>query len=609
MRLFCFQLTLLILFESVWFHSGCSPSEREKQIEAPVPPRADRQAWGLLLNIAEPDLKVEISTPFVEVIGRHTVADSGASISFIRGDDSLLSRVRAARMEFDPSFLSLSGTVELIAGDSLQIRADSLLWDREAAEFRIPRSVEMRLQRGRVAGANMKTDLRLADWSLERTREMWWIDDDSLTVTAGRQVGRRRDGEIAVSYEYLSARFAGLDLNGERAFYDESRGTLRLEGGVSGSDSTHRFEAGRLDYDLRHRRFEAAGTVTFDSDSISINAAEFAREGDAESFRGDPAEFRRGERFVAASLLSYNRSTGILQATDGVSFWDGGRTLTSAQLIYDREADSVAVEGAFRLRLPAMHGVATGGDLRYAVRDGYATLGKGPSFQRMRGDGSHMSISAQTIVADLNREVLDCDGSFKSVSAEATVTAGSGLFEDSKNRLTLGGDVDFRMQATADSIVSFVQADSMVVDLEDGKPVEVQIPNSLAGSIGGGASRINWISASAGRLFLQENELESVELRGGAEVTHLKLGAAEISRFSGTEMTMEFENRLMQRVYVRGSAAVLSRIPDDEKEDGASMNRVEGERLVIEFSQGELAAVRLLDSIKGRYYPPEKDGE
>ena len=88
-----------------------------------------------------------------------------------------------------------------------------------------------------------------------------------------------------------------------------------------------------------------------------------------------------------------------------------------------------------------------------------------------------------------------------------------GLFEDSKNRLTLGGDVDFRMQATADSIVSFVQADSMVVDLEDGKPVEVQIPNSLAGSIGGGASRINWISASAGRLFLQENELESVELR------------------------------------------------------------------------------------------------
>ena len=92
-------------------------------------------------------------------------------------------------------------------------------------------------------------------------------------------------------------------------------------------------------------------------------------------------------------------------------------------------------------------------------------------------------------------------------------------------------------------------------------------------------------------------------------MTHLKLGAAEISRFSGTEMTMEFENRLMQRVYVRGSAAVLSRIPDDEKEDGASMNRVEGERLVIEFSQGELAAVRLLDSIKGRYYPPEKDGE
>ncbi len=113
----------------------------------------------------------------------------------------------------------------------------------------------------------------------------------------------------------------------------------------------------------------------------------------------------------------------------------------------------------------------------------------------------------------------------------------------------------------------------------------------------------------AGSLFLREDELESVELRGGAEVTHRKLGAEEISRFSGTEMTMEFENRLMQRVYVRGNAAVVSRIPDEETDDGASMNRVEGERLVIEFSQGELAAVRLLDSIKGRYYPLEKAKE
>ena len=571
-----------------------------------MPPRADRQAWGLRLNIAELDLRVEISTPFLEVIGRRTVADSGASISFIQSDDVLLSRVRAARMEFDPSFLSLAGTVELVAGDSLQVRADSLLWDREAGEFRIPQSVDMRLQRGRVAGANMKTDLWLTDWSLERTRELWRIDEDSLSVTAARQLGRRRHGEIAVSYEDLSARFAGLDMNGERAFYDENQGALRLEGGVSGSDSSHSFEAGQLDYDLRHRRFKAAGTVTLDSDSISIDAAEFSKEGDAESFRGDPAEFRRGERFVAASLLSYNRSTGILQATDSVSFRDGGKTLTSARLIYDREADSVAVEGSFRLNLPEMHGVASGGDLRYAVRDGKATLKKSPSFQRERGDGSHMSISAQTIAADLNGEVLDCDGSFRSVSAEATATAASGLFEDSKNRLTLAGDVDFRMRAMADSIVSFVQADSMVVELEDGKPVEVQIPTSLAGSIGGGASRINWISALAGSLFLREDELESVELRGGAEVTHRKLGAEEISRFSGTEMTMEFENRLMQRVYVRGNAAVVSRIPDEEKEDGASMNRVEGERLVIEFSQGELAAVRLLDSIKGRYYPLEK---
>ena len=608
MRLFYFEITLVILFESAWLHSGCSPSDRERQIAAPAPPRADRQAWGLSLNIAEPDLRVEIGTPFVEVIGRRTVADSGASISFIQGD-GLISRVRAARMEFDPSFLSLSGSVDLVAGDSLQIRADSLLWDREAGEFRIPQSVEMHLQRGRVVGANMKTDLRLADWSLERTREMWLIGDDSLSITAGRQVGRRGDGEIAVSYEDLSASFAGLDMNGARVFYDEKRGTLRLEGGVSGSDSSHSFEAGRLDYDLRHRRFKAAGGVILDTDSISINAAEFAKEGDGESFRGDPAEFRRGERFVAARLLSYDRRTGLLRATDGVSFRDGDKDLTSAQLIYDREADSVAVEGSFRLYLPAMHGVATGDDLRYAVRDGKATLRKGPAFQRERADGSHMSISAQTIVADLNGEVLECDGSFQSVSAEATVTAASGRFEDSKNRLTLGGDVDFRMQATADSIVSFVQADSMVVDLEDGKPTQVHIPNSLAGSIGGGASRINWISALAGTLFLQEDELKSVELRGEAEVTHRKLGAEEISRFSGTEMTMEFENRLMQRVYVRGNAAVVSRIPDEEMEDGASMNRVEGERLVIEFSQGELAAVRLLDSIKGRYYPPEKAEE
>jgi lipopolysaccharide export system protein LptA len=609
MRHFCFQIALFILVESAWFHSGCSPSYRENQIEAPTPPGADRQAWALLLNITEPDLTVEISTPFIEETGRRTVADSGASISFMQNDDDLLSRIRAARMEFDASFLSLSGRVELVAEDSLQISADSLLWDREAGQFRIPQWVEMRAQRGRVVGANMKTDLRLADWSLEQTTETWWIGDDSLAVTAGRQLGHRSDGEIAVSYEDVSASFAGLDMNGDSAHYDEKRGALRLEGSVSGSDSSHRFEAGRLDYELRQRSFRATGTVSLASDSIAINAAEFTRKGDTESFRGDPAEFRQGERYIAASRLSYNRASGFLQAAEGVSFRDGDNILTSARLTYDRDADSVAVEESFRLSLPAMFGVATGGDLRYAVREGHATLRKGPSFRRERDDGSQLSISAETIFADLNGEVLDCEGSFQSVSAEATITAASGLFEHNKNRLTLGGDVDFRMRATADSIVSFVQADSMGVDLEDGKPAQVDIPDSLSGSIGGGASRINWIAASAGTLFLEEDALQSIELRGGAEVTHRKLGAEEISRFSGTEMTLEFGDRLMQRVYVRGNAAVVSRIPDEEKEEEASLNRVEGERLVIEFSHGELAAVRLLGSIKGRYFPPGKTDE
>ena len=165
------------------------------------------------------------------------------------------------------------------------------------------------------------------------------------------------------------------------------------------------------------------------------------------------------------------------------------------------------------------------------------------------------------------------------------------------------------MKATSDSIVTALRADSMRVDLEDGRLAHIEIPDSLAGSIAGGAGRINWISARGGSLLLQGDELERVELRGGSEVTHRKLGDEEVSRFAGAEMTMEFRDRIMQRVHVRGNAEVVSRIPKSKGEGEASMNRVEGERLVIEFTQGEITAVRLLDSIKGRYYPPEKREE
>ena len=606
MQLIRLSLILLLLLFAV---VGCSPSNRADEVEVPIAPAADRQAWGVRLEIFQPDLRVDIRAPFMQDIGRSTYADSGAEISFAEGESDLVTHVRAGRMGFNSSFLWLSGAVELVTGDSLKVRTDSLLWARDAGEFWIPEKLEMRLQSGMVGGSNMKTDLRLREWSLEQTRERWWTDGDSFSVAAGRQTGRREPGGIVVSYEDLTATFDDLEVRGARAVYLEKRAVVQFDGGVTGADSAHSFRAERMEYDLREQSFKASGQIELLADSVRITASEFVRSDGRESFAGESAQFWRGERTVAARQLSYDRSTGILRAVQTVSFREGRRSLTADELIYYREADSVAVDGPFSLTMPRMQGVATGGGLHYAVGNGNATMTEGPTFRRERDDGSHLQIRARTIAVDLKDEVLNCSGSFRAESTEAAIEAQSGLFENRTDQLTLNGDVHFRMRAAADSIVSFVQADSMLAELDGGKLAQVEIPDTLSGSIAGGAGRINWISARGGTLVLQEDELERVELRGGAKVTHRKLGKEEVSRFAGSEMTMEFRDRIMQRVHVRGKAEVVSRISKGKEEEAASMNRVEGERLVIEFSQGEIAAVRVLDSIKGRYYPPDKEEE
>ncbi len=582
---------------------SCSSSESQDAVVEPVPPAADRQAWGLQLEISEPNLRVEIATPFIQEIGRSTFADSGAAVSFIDGKGRLISQIRAARMDFNSSFLSLSGSVEINIGDSITVGSDTLLWDRAAGELVIAKAVDLSLPRGKIKGRQMKTDLRLDAWSIKHTRELWQANGDSLFIASTEQVGHRDGGEVVVSHREPMARFGALEMRGQRAVYREQSRLLEFDGKVMGADSSHRFHADRLEYDLGERRFDALGEIEMVADSVVITASEFSNEDSREVFRGLPATFKQGRRSVAAQQLSYDRPSGLLEATNDVSFREEDKTLTAQQLAYDTAADSVTVHGPYLLRLPDMSGIAEGGQLAYAVGHGSAVLSGNPVFRRERSDSSFLSISADTITADLKEKQLFGDGSFRAGSTEATATAASGFFEHGRDRLTMYGNVDFCIEAIEDSFASYINADSMIVILDAGKLAQVEIPDSLSGSIAGGAGRTNWISSRSGSINLNGNELKTIELRGGADVIHRKLGEEEMSRFSGKEMTMEFADRLMQRVLVKGEAAVVSRLPKDK--EGTSINRAEGERLVIEFSAGEIAEVKLLESIKGKYYLPK----
>ena len=593
----------------------CSPVEREEDAEPPAAAAADRESWKVEIEVREGDLQVEIQAAYVAdfTATQTTYGDSGVSLEFRDGRGRTHSRVSADRLTLDRDRAALGGEVVLRAGEGVEVKADTLVWERRKGLLAAPGEVQLKTSTGSERGRALETDFEVRSWTLEAVQGRWQGNSAeeayNVEIQARRERGQREEGRMIVHYDSVAAECEGTLIRSLRARFDETAGFIHFSGEVNGRDSTRKFGAGELNYDLVKRRLRAGGQVELSAGEWDLHAAEVVEEGAAEEkrlrARGQPAAFVQGERRIEAAELDYAPRPEVLQARGQVVLREAGRILEAPYLVYNRLQERLEASGELRLQEAELEGVITGKKLVYDLAAQRAELHEDPRWRRRRSDGTWLEAGALEMEVDLRRRKLRGEGEFRVACAGLNLGAGRGFYDADREDLALASQVRLRQEDLENKYRSEIEADSMVAELPDGRIARIRIPQKVKGKIESETARISWIEGGAGAIFFQDERLQRVELEGGADVTHRKVDEEEVSRFKGRTMTLHFVAGALEQVWVSGEAEVRSHLPDKERGGQVSINAVKGEELDVSFAQGAIAEVRVVKSVEGKYYPPD----
>lgn len=595
----------------------CGPAAEENS--QPIVPPVDRESWEVELELHQPELRVSIQAAYVaDDLSRHVArADSGVQVSFRSSVDERHTRLTAQRLtlEHQTDRISLGGDVELRAGDSLEVQADTLIWEGMDQRLWVPGILRITTLSGWERGRDLRTGFALEEWSMEEVTGRWsgreQGGDYDLEIQAKREVGRRVGG-FAIVYDSVEVEYDGALIRSPWASFSEAEELLHFRQGVSGIDSTRRFVARELRAELGMQRLVARGGVEFteagdDSSGFALAADEVEEERRTGQLvaRGDPAVFVQGERRIEAEQLSYGQNEEQLAAAGSVLFSEGERRLDAERLDYDRRRELLTAEGKLELQMPEFEGKMRCGALTYDLASGEGTLGEEPVLQREAEEGE-LEIRAGIMRFELESRILSGETPFSVAAGDLEVRADSGLYRAGEEQLALVGGVILRQERSDDEWRSRIQADSMVVQLEEGAVVWIELPEKVEGNIESSARRVTWIRGEQGKIHFAGERLERFDLERNADVTYRDLEREKISRFRGQKMELYFDAEGLRRAWIGGGARLVSRLLAEEEGGKVAANQVEGEELEILFEDGAIVQVQMEAEIEGRYVPEEK---
>lgn len=565
-------------------------------------PEVDGEAWDAHIEIGRPGHRIEIRADSLREFSKseQIVATGGVEVAF-RGDEAV-STLRAERLvlEHKRDRFGLAGGVVLRAGDSLEVQADTLLWENAHEQLRIPGTLRVEVGEGREWGRNLTSNFAVDVWSLEAVEGLWRGRDGVMVeVRAQREESRRVEGVQEIAYDSVEVRYDGVQLIGPRATFLPQARRFDIGGGVEGADSLAQFAADEVAVDAEKQRLVARGAVRYREEEAELRAAEVEEDRNAALLqaRGEPATFVQGERQIEARQLAYSRSERELTAEGGVVLRAGEQELTAQTLRYTRDGQ-VHAEGAIALKAPELDGSLAGDSLFFDLEQEAGWLRGAPSLRQRE-----LVLSAPVLRFDLVRSRLAGTGGFTLRAEGLEVAAERGAYEADSARVLVAEGVVLEEQDDERDYHSRLMADSMVVVLAGSQVEWIAIPGQVSGQIEVG-DRHSWIEGRGGQVFMADGDLERVEVSSAADVTHRRAENEEINRFRGQQMTLYFDAGGLHRALVKGAAELVTRLQEDEE---VSVNEVSGEELDIRFAQGSLAEVRVGPEIEGRYYPPAEE--
>ena len=574
-------------------------------------PQADGEAWDARIEIGRPGHRIEIRVAYLREFSeaQQVRAEGGVEVTYRGGDGEVVSMLAAERLilEHKRDRFSLAGGVVLRAGDSLEVQADTLVWEGEDERLRIPGILRVELSQGWERGRNLTSNFAVDKWTLEVVKGHWHGRDGvGVIVQAQRETSRRIEGVQEMVYDSVTVDYDGVRWAGPQAIFRPETNRFEFAAGVIGVDSLTQFSAERAEVDIEGERFTASGAVRYSEEGAELRA-EVVEEDRGISLlqaQGAPATYIQDERCVEAHELGYQRDERVLTAQGMAVFREGDLRLTAAALRYGRDTGEVRAWDKVVLQAPELQGTLTGDSLFFDLQRDIGWMGGAPSLRHIGDDGDQLTLAAIVLRFDLAASELAGDGDFVLRADGIELKAERGAYQADSTRVLMAGGVVLDQHSDERDYRSHLEADSMVVELVDHRVERIVMPGRVFGRIEA-SGRHNWIEGRGGRVFVVAGDLERVEVDAEADVTHRHPEKDEVSRFSGQRMTLYFDPEGLRRALVSGAAELVTRL---QGEDGAiAVNEVGGEELEIHFADGSIAEVRIGPDIEGSYYPPEEE--
>ena len=589
----------------------CNPETREETAVPPPVPLADRESWDVHFTLREMDLLVEIQAPYMQDQARFTYADS-ARIEFRTPAGKIHSSLSATRLTLDGAErVSMGGKVFISAGESLEVLADTLVWERTGKQLHLPGAVRILTASGMEEGRNLQTYIDLTQWSMEKTTGHWQGRRDNrvyeVEIRARRALSLYQEGYLVVHYDTVTVVHQSTKIHSPKARFDENVGTVYFSGGVSSVDSVRQFSAQAIEYQLDENRAVARNAVVLNQADWQLEADYLLEDGKHKYLQasGQPASFRQGARSITADKLDYDEHAESLQASGQVIFRNKDRLLYADHLTYRQTYEHLEVSGGLSLQTPELEGILQSGKMLYDLGTGRIDLHQKPQFRRSRSQGT-LLIHADSMHIDLERRQLRGAGKFRIASPEMDLHSERGYYNADEEHLILVSKVVLTQQEEGNSH-NQIQADSMIVQLRDGAVEKVYIPSRMQGSLQSSATRISGIQGTGSQFFFKGTYLERIDLESSADLIHKRLDEDALDHVRGNSMSLYFAaDQGLQRIRVQGRAEFLSSLPTEEEEQPPSINQLKGEELDIFLEDGSIVEAKLIKPEGSYYLPKEK---
>ncbi|MDP7640312.1 MAG: hypothetical protein QGG73_11460, partial [Candidatus Hydrogenedentes bacterium] len=313
----------------------------------PEVPAADAEAWDARIEIGRPGHRIEIRAAYSREYSeaQQVCAEGGVEVVF--RNDEVTSTLTAERLvlEHKRDRFGMGGGVVLRAGDSLEVQADTLVWEGEEERLRIPGTLRVELGERWERGRNLISNFAVDEWTMERVEGHWrGHGGKRVVVRAQRETSRRGTGDRqVVLYDSVAVEYDEMRLLGPRAIFRPEASYFSFVAGVNGSDSLFQFSAARADVDMEAERMVARGAVRYSEKHAALSAevVEEDRRLSILQAKGTPATYIQGARYIEALELDYRRDERLLAARGAVVFREQDMQLTAAELRYERDAGKV----------------------------------------------------------------------------------------------------------------------------------------------------------------------------------------------------------------------------------------------------------------------------